>query len=240
MMGPKVCCISAGRAFDNKGDSNVERMESLAGQPMHWYVPGEQCPEYRDAGAQFVVASGNLMDSRNLALDDAFKEGATCVQVSDDLLRLERKVPGRDELGEVSFLDAVTEIIDTMAMGGARYGGVAPTSNLFFASDEPKWRHFIVGDLIVVSETDLRFDTAMTLKEDYDYTCQHIQRYGLVARCDNLLATFKHKSNAGGAVAYRTYDREMQNIQHLMKKWPGVFKLNKKRPGEILLRWPGA
>ena len=77
----------------------------------------------------------------------------------------------------------------------------------------------------------------MTLKEDYDYTCQHLARYGLVARCDLILAEFAHRSNAGGAVAYRTGERERDMIRHLMKKWPGKFRMNPKRANEVIMRW---
>lgn len=213
-------------------------METLVGAPIHWYVRPDEVDTYRDAGAVHVHPSGNLMDSRNAAIDDALDAGLVCVQTSDDLVKIDRKQYGANAKDPVTFLEAVAEILDTMIASGARLGGVAPTPNLFYASDQPKWRHFIVGDLIVVRETDLRFDTAMTLKEDYDYTCQHIREYGLVARRDDLLATYRHRDNAGGAVEYRDSERELENIRHLMRKWPGVFRFNPKRRGEVLMRWP--
>lgn len=213
-------------------------METLIGEPIHWYTPASDVDMYRDAGATHVYPSGNLMNSRNAAINDAMDAGLVSVQTSDDLVKLEMKLYGQQAKREAQFTECVNTILDTMSGAGAHLGGVAPTANLFYASDTPKWRHFIVGDLIAIRDTDLRFDTAMTLKEDYDYTCQHILQYGLVARCDHILATYRHRDNAGGAVAYRDNERELANIKHLMAKWPGVFRLNPKRQGEILMRWP--
>ena len=77
----------------------------------------------------------------------------------------------------------------------------------------------------------------MTLKEDYDFTCQHIYEFGRVARCNRLLILAEHYVNAGGAVAIRNSKREAQNIKHLRAKWPGVFLVSPRGPSEVRLIW---
>ena len=80
-------------------------------------------------------------------------------------------------------------------------------------SHVPAASHFVVGDFVVVQpSSQLRWDEAMTLKEDYDFTCQHIYEFGRVARCNRLLILAEHYVNAGGAVAIRNSKREAQNI----------------------------
>ena len=88
----------------------------------------------------------------------------------------------------------------------------------------------------MVKPTGLRFDPEIRLKEDYDYTLQHIERHGGTVRYGKYLATFKHYKNAGGAVSYRTEQLEQKTIAQLKTKWPGCFADNPKRPNEILMQ----
>ena len=75
----------------------------------------------------------------------------------------------------------------------------------------------------------------MTLKEDYDYTLQHIARFGGVVRSNDLLAEYKHYSNTGGAVDVRNSVNEQLNIAYLKSKWGDAIRDNPRRPNEILL-----
>jgi len=115
--------------------------------------------------------------------------------------------------------------------------GVAPTANAFYYNPEKPYKTnaFIVGDMILVMPCDLRFDTNMLLKEDYDYTLKHITKYGRVIRADNILAEFAHRTNRGGAVSYRTATLEQVCIAYLKKKWGKKIRDNPRRPNEILM-----
>jgi len=102
--------------------------------------------------------------------------------------------------------------------------------------------NFILGDYFVVDSSPCRFDTTMTLKEDYDFTCSHIKTHGSALRCNRMFVHAKHAKNAGGAVAVRDAagTKEQYNINILQTKWPGVFKTNVKRKNEVLMRWKHA
>ena len=116
-------------------------------------------------------------------------------------------------------------------------GGNVAANAFYFDPFKPiKLHHFILGDFSVIKPTDLRFDTRFKLKEDYDYTLQHIQKYGGVARCDSIIAKFKHRVNKGGAVDIRTPEIEQESIRLLRKKWGRNIVDNPKRPNEVLLR----
>merc|ERR1712187_164898 len=102
----------------------------------------------------------------------------------------------------------------------------------------------ILGDFFVTEPSSpCRFDTKMTLKEDYDFTCSHIHKHGSVLRCNRMFLTAKHSTNAGGAVASRDNagQKEKLNIRILQSKWPKVFKVNTRRKGvagtEVQMRW---
>mmetsp|Transcript_18865 Transcript_18865/g.28455 ORF Transcript_18865/g.28455 Transcript_18865/m.28455 type:complete len:362 (-) Transcript_18865:197-1282(-) len=104
---------------------------------------------------------------------------------------------------------------------------------------------FIVGDFIVIDTTaEPRFDEEMFLKEDYDFTCQHLYTYGCALRINKLICDFKHYTNQGGAVDVRggntkgtLNEKEQYNINMLLHKWPGVFQIKRKKPNEVDMKW---
>lgn len=204
--------------------------------PATWYVPDEEVDDYARF-ADIVTDGGDLITARNRALDDAAILGVPCLQLSDDLTSIRFYREEFSDTTPITVAEAVTQMIDAAEMTGAMLAGVAPTSNAFYASGKINDHGFCVGDMILVRPNGLRFDPNLRLKEDYDYTAQHLRAYGKVARCDWILATFKHRSNRGGAVAYRTPEVEQEAIAYLKAKWPGVITDNPKRPDEVLFRW---
>merc|ERR1712032_730988 len=100
--------------------------------------------------------------------------------------------------------------------------------------------HFIIGDFLVVDNSPVRFDESLTLKEDYDFTCAHIQRHGSVLRCNRLTFEAKHYANSGGACTVRDAKgrEENRNITILLRKWPKAIRHNPMRQNEVILKWP--
>lgn len=224
----RVCIISTGRP------KAVSAMTELVGHA-HWYVADGDAAPYADAGASNVHVTGGLIESRNAALEDAFAADELCVQVSDDLVSIRRvndegKVVGR------TFSQLVNEATRHLT-ANCRLVGVAPTANAFYASTKVKRAHFIVGDFFVAAPSPIRFDPTLRLKEDYDYTAAHMAMFGEVARLDWWLLNFRHRTNPGGAVSYRSAELEQASIARLKAKWPGVIRDNPRRPNEVLLRY---
>lgn len=220
--------------------ANVPTMSQVIGNAT-WYVGKDEETRYHNAGAEFVRPSGDIISSRNAALDDAAKHKVPCLQISDDLVRLKQVevVEGeKNRAKPISFKLAVTQLHDMMNQHGAKLAGVAPTANPYFYNPDRAVSTglFIVGDLMLIAPSKLRFDTKFQFKEDYDFTLQNIQAFGCVARCNFLLAEFKHYTNKGGAVAFRTTAKEQKVIAGLKAKWGTCIVDNVKRPNEILLR----
>ena len=228
----RVCVISHARP------RNVGPMQALlAPFKVYWYVGTGEDTTYANAGAHFVKESGGLCESRNQALDDAFEEGRPCIQVSDDL----KGVKVRSGIGAQAWtFEHVYRRFNVGFFEGnerAHLQGVAPTSNPYFVHKTFTFDGFVVGDLIAVKPCDLRFDTGLKLKEDYDYTLQHLERFRRVIRHNDILCEFAHRTNKGGAVDFRTAEREQEAIAFLKKKWPRFIADNARRPNEILMRW---
>lgn len=212
----------------------VKKMQEFAPNAT-WLVALGDGEAYSDAGASKVIEAGTLCDSRNLALEMAFEHNKPCVQLSDDLTKLQQ-VDDDLNLWNITLDEAILAMSKITQSIGVKLAGVAPVTNTFYYSPKKpvKTHHFIVGDMIYVEPSKPRFDTELRLKEDYDFTAQHIALYGGVARCDFVFASFKHRTNAGGAVAYRTPEVEQESIARLQQKWGSAIRLNPRRENEVL------
>jgi len=259
--------VSARRANNESGQHDILKVEGLfqqVGVVPTWYVDGPSLEDYKKMGLKAKVG-GKLTPARNMALDDAKKSGKVCVQVSDDISKWMfydcEKLDFRGETdfkkANASILGVKKHVISPLAAAqyllarmradpdSPRLGGVFPTTNaaMTMGLAEVGKQHFILGDFFVAEPSSpCRFDTEITLKEDYDYTCSHLKEHGSVLRSNRLFIQVKHISNVGGAVASRDAqgEKEKQNIAILQRKWPGVFILNKNRKDsdtEIRMNW---
>ena len=226
-MNHNVYVISAGR-YDKLPFNNEQKDKYI------FCVKNGEGKLYEENGCKNVYETGNLMKSRNFALDHAFKNKKICVQLSDDI----KKVVVNKNFGEpvkVKLDFAIKDIVSKFNLvKGVNLLGIPPTDNYFFANKLVSTNTFCIGDMLFVKPNDLRFDEQLTLKEDYDYTLQHKER-GDVIRYQKYLFSFEHYSNKGGAVDVRDDKEEQKNIQILKSKWGNKVRLNPKRKNEILI-----
>lgn len=226
-----VSIISSRRAY------GVARMREMC--PVGtWYV--------RDYADQYdyqqhdipVIAAGTLVEARNQALADAFAQNLWCVQLSDDLRYVYKGLGNRVFVRSTVF-EALAEIHKAMQQMDTYLGGAAPNSHrMNFKESHPiSSTAFIVGDFMLVRPCALRFDPNLRLKEDYDYTMQHLTQFGKVSRCNSILPEFEHRSNKGGAVDYRDANLEQSSITYLRTKWPNQFRTHQTRANEIVLAY---
>jgi hypothetical protein len=227
-MNYQVYVISAGR-YDKLNFSNQQKSKYI------FCVKKGEKHLYEKYGCQNVIETGSLMQSRNAALNMAFSENKICVQLSDDL----KKVTTNKNFSLKKQVDAdfaIQELVNLFEkVNGVYLMGIPPTSNDFFAKSLISKNTFCIGDMLFIKPNDLRFDTALTLKEDYDYTLQHLDKYKNCFRYQKYIFEFEHYKNKGGAVDYRTEEEEQKNIKILFAKWGNKIKLNPKRKNEILI-----
>lgn len=220
--------------ISHKRALNVKKMEEFLDYPCTWIVGEGEQQDYLNAGALNVIEGGKLCASRNLALDLAFKENRVCIQLSDDIKKIEW-YDFKDKRKElITFKMALQLFKEEIFRTPFFLYGIPPTANEFFVHKPRTLNAFCIGDFIVVKPCDLRFDDTFLLKEDYDYTAQHIKKIGTL-RFDDLLVTFQHYNNEGGAVSYRNDKIEAEMVQKLMTKHKGLFRKNPKRENEVLL-----
>jgi hypothetical protein len=227
-----LTCIS-----HNRQENVKQFFEKVGTSEVVFFVKDEKDKqEYINNGAKKVIVSGSLMDSRNASLDYCFSLNKICVQLSDDLEKIMvNNFTGKRTYDYVNVVDVLENIIPDFISNKCYFAGFPPTNNPFFSLKEKEYNKFIVGDFILVKPNHLKFDNNLKLKEDYDYTLQHINKLNGTIRYGNYLNSFKHYSNKGGAVDYRTNILEQETINYLKKKWGDCIKLNSKRKNEILL-----
>ncbi|KAH7409079.1 hypothetical protein BKA64DRAFT_773690 [Cadophora sp. MPI-SDFR-AT-0126] len=238
MEGIAIYIISSGRP------KNVQRMQRqhLPNLAVTWIVPFPQIYDYKSAGALKVITCGksalgqDLCPSRNLALQHAFDQNLACVQLSDDLIKMSWWVRDRSnslERKRLSIATATEIILKQLKLDNFHLGGGMPTNNTFWAQSSSKQgdltnkayttHHFILGDFMVIRPSHLRFNENLSLKEDYEYTVQHIKEYGGVVRCFQILGKWQHYTNEGVVVRYRMDEEEVRNIRLLRELHPGWF-----------------
>lgn len=231
-----VAVISSGRP------GNVVGMTlSMRGLPTAtWYVPEGQGDAYRAFGAERVrELPGELVDARNAALEDAFAGDRGCLQLDDDFERLVvMESPEDTHPKQATLAQGAAILRQELLRSNAQLAGASSTGNAYFVRRDVSRAHFIIASFMYVAPSPPRFDRRFALKEDYDFTCQHLAMYGEVCRVDRLLPNFRHYTNRGGCQVYRDKQAEDRACELLMEKWPGVFHLNPRRPGEVLMRWP--
>lgn len=217
--------------------ANVERMTAAVGSEATWYVPGQELGAYRLAGAKAVNDRGGLSAGRNAALQDAHEQNLPCVQLDDDLERVERLGPD-GKAQPVDTLSALGEMLQRLRASDFRLAGAASTNNAFFVQRATSTHLLVLASMMVALPGHLRFDERFRLKEDYDYTLQHITEHGGVVRCDDILPSFKHYTNAGGAVSVRNAGEEQVAIRLLRAKWGDLVRPHPRRENEVLLSYP--
>jgi hypothetical protein len=238
MSGYQVYVISAGRP------GNVPAMTArFAPDTLTWVVPADERYDYKQAGADLVIGVRTppppryaLVAARNTALRHATGNGLVCIQTDDDC-------KGFKHIGATPavkpFPLAWTYVRQTLLEaldGTVHLAGVPPTDNAYFAHGKTLRYGFIIGSLCATDTAIPTWDESLPFKEDYDYTCAHLELYGAVARLDMITASYQHYSNRGGAVTNRTPEAEQALCAELLRRWPGYLRPHARRPAELAFR----
>mmetsp|Transcript_99786 Transcript_99786/g.182979 ORF Transcript_99786/g.182979 Transcript_99786/m.182979 type:complete len:555 (+) Transcript_99786:85-1749(+) len=260
------CVISARRTKTPEGLAGIATVEASfkkAGAQPTWYVDKDSLQDYRKLGLKAVVG-GKLCEARNMALQDAQRRGLVCVQASDDIMGWEYRdgeaaTEKSDEAANAAFDAATRHVISPVSaarfilakMRGSpldaegerpHLGGVYCLGSCArtFGGEAFSKYNFILGDFFVADRSPVRFDGTMTLKEDYAFTCMHIEKHGSVLRCNRMTIQAKHQTNAGGACSIRDKKgrEEEKNIMILMNRWPRAIRRHTTRAHEVQLQWP--
>lgn len=221
---------------------NVERMWAL-GLPTDalWFVRHGERVRYGQAGVKTVGVDGlSVTDSRQAVLQYAWHHKFdSVVMLDDDLRKLQHFDPAKGVKEPIDIPDALRYMNKVMWENNLTYVGVGPTDNAYFVKKPVHFDKYVRSAFVVVKRTDpaIWYDPRFKVKEDYDFSAQHLERFGRIGRVDAILASFSYKTNGGGCQEYRTREVEQQAIALLLEKWPNAVRLNSRRQDEVLFKW---
>jgi hypothetical protein len=237
-----VCCPSYKRP-------KVESLDYLSFVKV--YVDNKEYEDYIKANPGFeknIISvpdgiQGNVSRIRNYILDQEFKDGADVVCIIDDDLKgiyhfeLENGYAYKDKLvKEEEFLDFIEKGTILCKDIGFKLWGV----NL--NKDALNYKHCLPFNTKAVilgpfschlSDSEIRYDENLPLKEDYDLAIQHLNKYRGILRLNKYHYNCKQSINPGGCATYRNREREEQQFKLLQKKWGSkVVKQDKTNKGD--------
>lgn len=195
---------------------------------------------------QIIVGQKGLMEARNF-ITRYYPENKPIVSFDDDVSEIKilggsasstRKRGGvKPSLVRLPNLDAfLRQAFATCKKEGLNMWGIYPVYNAFFM--KPGYStdlKFLIGHMHGVFNKRARLLTT-AYKDDYERTLLYATADGGVVRFNNVVAKTKMGAKGGldTAVQHRLHENKKAAAM-LMKKFPGLVRLNPKREGEILL-----
>ena len=182
---------------------------------------------------------GNLCRIRNYILDEEFKKGYDVVLIIDDDMQGIYHFEGDKEYCYNKILITSDEFMDFLEkyslmceeLGFKFWGLNCNADALSYRQYSPfSTVSYIGGPFQCFLNNPLRYDENLPLKEDYDMTLQHCNKYRGCLRINKYYYNCKQSKQAGGCATYRNYDRERQQLEALQKKWgKDIVKIDKTK-----------
>lgn len=164
---------------------------------------------------------GNVSRVRNWILDQN-KDADCIVIIDDDMSSISRWQGSEKKYLKPEELIELSELATVMCTDAkVKYWG------LNCVSDKGAYREhtpfsfvsYIASPISGHVKSPLRYDEELPLKEDYDLTLQHLNKYRGVLRFNAYHYEVKQAEQKGGCASYRNYDREKEQFELLQKKW---------------------
>ena len=201
----------------------------------------EQRDLYKNNGwnhglAVIVTGKTGISATRNYILE--YAGGQDVVMLDDDLrgvYRLNSSETGLVPMSIQNINDFCNDAFKVCRKAGTKLWGIYMVKNHFFMSNAIDPAGFCISSMSGIISSDIRFDETMPLKEDYDFTLQHVKAFKKVARFNNVCIDALHYTNKGGCQDYRSDDRESEAVDILLGRYPTLIRLNPKRKNEIII-----
>lgn len=212
-----------------KRPANVDVLNYLPGTKI-WVDEGEY-EEYRKnyPGSNIISCpkgiQGNICRIRNYIIDQEQKENDVVCIIDDDLKYVgyfENRIAHRIETEEefINFIRKYSVLAQDL---GVKLWGinVNPDKQNYREYTPFSFLSYIGSPFGCHLKTDLRYDERFSLKEDYDFTLQNLNKYRKVLRLNKWFYMVKQCEQVGGCASYRNLDRELEQLEMLKKKWGG-------------------
>jgi hypothetical protein len=197
--------------------------------------PNSQVEQYKKHHKNVIGVDDSIKgitNTRNWILD--YNKDNYHIQVDDDALSFHCFEKGK--LKKFIDVEKINNILKNQFTvcdeWGLKVWGFALAADYkFYREYTPFSTQGVIGaNIIGIIDNPLRFDSRLKVKEDYDYSMQHIAKYGGALRSMKYGIDVIHLTNEGGCVSYRTKDVEMNAYEILKAKWGNkVVKLQNNK-----------
>ena len=214
------------------------------------YVAESEADRYREGNPGADVRTvpdhvqGNVSRIRNYILDKCFSDGydAVCI-MDDDIDRfctfendtvLHRH--GKDNIPVTDFAEFLEHYTLLCKEFGFKLWGVNQNKDRqSYAQYLPfSTKACVLGPFSVHLSNPIRYDERLPLKEDYDISLQHLNRYRGVLRVNVYHYECDQANATGGCAAIRNREREREQMELLRRKWGGDIVKEDTRGGSRL------
>lgn len=162
---------------------------------------------------------------RNAIIEHFKGKAEWVVMIDDDVTRIGRHL-GIKKTKHYLDSNDVDEFIErgaTMAeeCGCSVFGmNMLPDTGAYRQYTPFSFTNCVLGPFMAVrTDTPLRFDERLSLKEDYDFSIQAMRRDRRVLRFNQYFYEVKHLNLTGGCAFYRTSTKEVEQMKIFRSKW---------------------
>lgn len=175
-----------------------------------------------------------IAGQRNAILD-YFGEGEI-VMMDDDIDEIYEFMDKKNlkTLSPQEIKGSFGKAFDIAAKNRTSLWGIYPVKNPFFMDNKINNKGLLIGWIMGIKVTDIRFDEQLSGKEDFDFGLQHIKRDRKFIRL-NYLTCNAGINNPGGLDFYYNSPQHKEACTRLLHKWKGYIAPHSSKENEVRL-----
>jgi hypothetical protein len=207
-----------------------------------YVVREEEAESYRKFGYQIKEipkgAVSNIADTRNWILDNS--DFRNIVMADDDISKiLHLYKRDRITLDKNQIEAEIEKMFDLSYNLGISFWGMNLVQDpIGYSINKPFSFHTpILGPFCGHIIDEIRYDEDLSLKEDYDYFLQKVNKYGFCIRANFLSYQCDHQKMKGGCQEYRSIEEERKQQKMLQDKWGDkIVRYNERNSESINMK----
>lgn len=178
----------------------------------------------------------NVSCNMNTILDH-FSRGDKVIFLDDDIRSFFTVKGGAPHtVKKEEFYSMIDEGFSLAKKERATAWGIYPVNNPFFMKDKLRRKSILIGTLMGITKTDLKFNESFCTKQDYEFCLHTIKKYGKCLRLDWYSANASHQTKGGCETVWKEKRIVRADTNRLLLMYPDLIKRNPSKPDEIKMR----
>lgn len=229
-------CASAGRPHA------VEAVQERFGD-VTWHVPEDQWDAYRAEGAAELRPGGktSYASAYNTVLDEASEYGLIAIRTDDDPYGQPLLADCEGGHRKITCLEAAEIVLERLLWSNFAVAGIGQNRNPYWVKQRTSTSLHMSPTLQVTRPCPIRYDTEIGVFSDVDFNLQHIESYGGILRCNDVIMTYKFHAKGGATEAREkespdgryhdpTDEAALASSARLVAKWGSAIRFRGGSP----------